>query len=175
MRLLRHTGVYGLWLHQAKPTSDQGEDLSLFSSLRGGPAPRAMEHLGEYEREAGRWQLHTGEKSVSEEPFEHPSECFRVGHVCLAFEGLTLRVRDARGNRVRGPIEGQDPARRPRWARAARGHQGRPRDLREAGNGWLGVSQAGCIVGERVGNGLQARTASSLPPRCPPRKSPPAA
>src|SRR5215212_6284364 len=44
MRLLRHTGVYGLWLHQAKPTSDQGEDLSLFSSLRGGPAPRAMDH-----------------------------------------------------------------------------------------------------------------------------------
>ena len=31
MRLLRHTGVYGLWLHQAKPTSDQGDDLSLFS------------------------------------------------------------------------------------------------------------------------------------------------
>jgi len=72
-----------------------------------------MEHLGEYEREAGRWQLHTGEKSGSEEPFEHPSECYRVGHVCLAFEGLTLRVRDARGNRVRGQIEGQDPARRP--------------------------------------------------------------
>src|SRR5215207_2663740 len=44
MRLLRHTGVYGLWLHQAKPTSDQGDDLSLFSSLRGGPATRAMDH-----------------------------------------------------------------------------------------------------------------------------------
>src|SRR5215207_1827536 len=44
MRLLPHTGVYGLWLHQAKPTSDQGEDLSLFSSLRGGPATRAMDH-----------------------------------------------------------------------------------------------------------------------------------
>src|SRR5215217_1071380 len=45
MRLLPHTGgVYGLWLHQAKPTSDQGDDLSLFSSLRGGPATRAMEH-----------------------------------------------------------------------------------------------------------------------------------
>src|SRR5215208_8437162 len=45
MRLLPHTGgVYGLWLHQAKPTSDQGDDLSLFSSLRGGPATRAMDH-----------------------------------------------------------------------------------------------------------------------------------
>jgi hypothetical protein len=27
MRLLRHTGVYGLWLRQAKPTSDQGDYL----------------------------------------------------------------------------------------------------------------------------------------------------
>src|SRR5215203_895771 len=44
MRLLPHTGVYGLWLHQAKPTSDQGDDRSLFSSLRGGPATRAMDH-----------------------------------------------------------------------------------------------------------------------------------
>src|SRR5215212_5097678 len=44
MRLLRHTGVYGLWLHQAKPTSDQSDDRSSFSSLRGGPATRAMDH-----------------------------------------------------------------------------------------------------------------------------------
>jgi hypothetical protein len=45
MRLLPHTGVCtGSLAAPSKATSDQGDDLSLFSSLRGGPATRAMDH-----------------------------------------------------------------------------------------------------------------------------------
>ena len=36
-RLLRHTGMYGLWLHQAKPASDQGDDLRLIFIPSGWP------------------------------------------------------------------------------------------------------------------------------------------
>src|SRR5215203_1609568 len=65
MRLLRHTGVYGLWLHQAKPTSDQGDDLSLFSSLRGGPATRAMDHWCENSLGGSPFSWHRGECDAS--------------------------------------------------------------------------------------------------------------
>ena len=60
IRLLRHTGVYGLWLHQAKPTSDQGDELSLFSSLRGGPATRAMDHWCENSLGGSSFSWHRG-------------------------------------------------------------------------------------------------------------------
>jgi hypothetical protein len=45
-------------------------------------------------------------KSFSEETFQLGSERLRVDHVCLAFEGPTLRPRDARGDCIRGVIEG---------------------------------------------------------------------
>jgi hypothetical protein len=48
----------------------------------------------------------TAARSFSEELFELESERLRVDHVSLAFEGPTLRPWDARGDCVRGVIEG---------------------------------------------------------------------
>src|SRR5207247_6375903 len=60
--------------------------------LRYGPASRNRRPVG-------------GSRPTSEEPFEHRSERLRVDHVSLAFEGPTFGPWDARGDRVRGPLE----------------------------------------------------------------------
>jgi hypothetical protein len=84
----------------------------------------------------------TAVSSVAEELFEDRGDRLRVGNVRLTFKGLTLRIRHARGDRVRGSIEGENPSRGTRQARIdARCHQGRLRDPRQTGRGGLARSE----------------------------------
>jgi hypothetical protein len=77
--------------------------------------------------------------------------------VRLALGDPTFRVRDAGGDRVRGPIEeGAAPAQERVRARPTGRHQGRPRDPRQAGGGRAVVPHAGRVVGQGVRDRLQA-------------------